>query len=208
MAEGNTAVLGASDDGQIAARRCALPKLSTRAALLVSILLLPFLAARAEGPASEYDIKAAFLLNFARFVEWPDLAPSSPLRICVLGKDPFGKALDDVVSDRSVNGHPIVVRRLRSIAEAQECQVMFVSSSEASQLARILAGLEKSPVLSVSDIPGFAGKGGVIGFVAAENKIRFDLSLEAATHSRLKISSQLIRVARSIDGARAGEASK
>jgi YfiR/HmsC-like len=164
--------------------------------LLVLMLLVCASVVRAEGRIPEYDIKAAFLLNFARFVEWPNTG--NFLGICVLGKDPFGKALDDVVDKQSAAGRPIVVRRVVLLEEARQCQILFISSSESYRLPEILTAFDKSQVLTVSEIDGFAAKGGIIGFFNGEKRVGFELNRDAASRARLNISSQLLRVARLI----------
>lgn len=165
-----------------------------RTALLLA-LLLPGLAA-AQTP--EYDLKAAFLFNFAKFVEWPPAAfagESEPLAICIYGKDPFGSTLDALVQGESVGGRSLVVQRPDSLDGLEECHVLFVSSSEKGRLEEVLARVDGEPVLTVGDTEGFLRAGGIINFVLEGSKVRFLIDQEAAERSGLRISSKLMRLA-------------
>jgi len=149
-------------------------------------------------PPTEYEVKAAFLLNFGRFVEWPSEAlPDArvPLTVGVLGEDPFGPLLDQTLKDKSAQGHPVVVRRLEGLDEARRCQILFVSASESGDVSQILRAVQGVPVLTVSEIPQFALRGGMVNFVVRENRVRFEINTAAATQARLKISSQLLKLA-------------
>jgi len=155
--------------------------------------------ARPLDRAEEYSVKAAFLLNFARYVEWgePETADDrADLAICILGADPFGEAMR-LLEGKTVARRRLVVRRLRPGAVPRECQVLFVSSSEQGRVADILFSLGSSQMLTVSDIDEFVGQGGMIGFVTVEDRIRFDVNHAAAQRARVQISSQLLKLARS-----------
>jgi hypothetical protein len=148
--------------------------------------------------ASEYQVKAVFLFNFAQFVDWPAAAfPASdtPLVICVLGNDPFGDALDQTVRNERLGGRPFQVRRHRSVDEITTCHILFISRSEANRPEAILASLKQRPILTVSDADGFAQRGGMIRFVTDRNRIRLQLNLAAAEAAHLTISSKLLRAA-------------
>lgn len=157
-------------------------------------------SARAQPVASEYQVKAAYLLNFARFVEWPSnvLPASSPLNIVVVGHDPFGGALDDVLRRRSVNGHPIQLRHLRWDDVLTPYQIVFISASEEAHLRHILNNLGRNSVLTVSDIDRFSLLGGVIEFRMVGNRVRFDINRTPALAAQLNISSKLLSVARAV----------
>lgn len=146
--------------------------------------------------ASEYQVKAAFLFNFAKFVAWPPQAfpdANMPLVIGVLGRDPFGSYLDDTVRSERINNRPLVVRRYRNPAEINNCHVLFISRSESDRLDQIVAALKQRNVLIVTDADG--GKGGVmIRFVTEGNRIRFKIDAEAAKAANLTISSKLLRL--------------
>ncbi len=146
----------------------------------------------------EYQLKAIFLFNFAQFVDWPSEAfpeGQTPLVIGVLGEDPFGAYLDETVRGEIVNNRPLLVQRYRRVEEIQTCHVLFISRSEAGQLEQILADLKGRSILTVSDVDGFAGRGGMIRFVIENNKIRLRVNLEAAKDADLVISSKLLRPA-------------
>lgn len=146
---------------------------------------------------TENQLKAAFLYNFAQFVQWPTSAftdPDAPLRICVLGRDPFGNDLDHLVSDEAANGRRIVVARPRDIRSTR-CHILFISASESARFADILADLQGQSVLTVGDSKDFVGRGGVIGFVTMERRIRLRINSEAALANHLSISSRLLRLA-------------
>ncbi|MCB1940215.1 MAG: YfiR family protein, partial [Rhodocyclaceae bacterium] len=121
---------------------------------------LPLMAA-AQSPPSEYQLKAAFLLNFARYAEWPSL-PSGSLKVCLYGRDPFGAALSSL-EHRQVQGREVKVVLLGSIEQASACQLLFISDSEERRSATLLRSLAGTPVLTVSDMEGFVDEGGGIG---------------------------------------------
>jgi hypothetical protein len=147
----------------------------------------------AAQPPLEYQVKAAFLLNFARFVEWPPsaLANDAPFNVCILGGDPFGPAIDQIVEGESVNGHKITVTRIREVQQAS-CQVLYTAGSP--------AGNSAAPgVLTVGEGDEFIRRGGIIAFVIDSRRVRFDINLKAAASAGLKLSSKLLAVARSIE---------
>lgn len=151
--------------------------------------------------ATEYQVKAAFLFNFAKFVEWPaDAFPGvdAPLQICLLGQDPFGHEFEEVIGDKSVNGHRIEVIHPSGVPQARGCQIIFVSSSEKRQALEILRGLRGASVLTVGDTAGFAGMGGIINFVLDDGRVRFEINVKAAERAHLKISARLLTVAKLI----------
>ncbi len=155
---------------------------------------------RAQQPkAEEYQVKAVYLYNFGRFIEWPASAKSGEsFPICVLGRDPFGATLDTTVAGTSIEQQKLVARRIASAREATDCRILFISSSESSRLKEIVASLDKSPALTVSDVPGFTASGGMIQFVRKENKVRFEVNLTATEKAGLTLSSQLLKVATEI----------
>jgi hypothetical protein len=169
-------------------------------ALLRSVLILFLLVALPAGAQElEYPLKAAFLFNFVKFVEWPDEAFAgvrSPIAICVYGSDPFGDTLDNVVRGETVGERGLIVQRPESLGDLRDCHVLFVSRSERSRLPEVLSRVQGAPVLTVGDTDGFLKAGGVINFVLEDNKVRFQINPEAAERSRLKISSKLLRLAK------------
>jgi len=153
--------------------------------------------ARGE-PAPEYAVKAAFLFNFAKFVEWPAGAfsgPTSPIVIWVLGEDPFGDALGSL-KGKTANGRPIVVRYAANLGELERCHLLFVSASEKANLPKILQATKDWNVLTVGDVDGFARDGGTINLVNEEQRVVIEVNMEAAQRSRLKISSKLLALAK------------
>ncbi len=154
---------------------------------------------RAESPVpGEYQVKAAMLYNMAKFVDWPPDAFSSehaPLTVCILGKNPFGAALD-ALQGKNVRGRQVVVRQVERTDDIVACQILFISDSEKRALPVILGGLKQQSVLTVSDLPRFAQAGGIVNFVDQEGKVRFEINLDAAQQARLKISSQLLKLAK------------
>jgi hypothetical protein len=154
-------------------------------------------AASQPPSLSEYDIKAVFLLNFARFIEWPatEGAGSGPIVIGVLGSDPFGHLLDNVVKGEKVNNRPVVVKRITNPEDAVGCAALFISRSERPRIAQILQRLTGHAILTVSDIPEFAEAGGMVGLVSDKGKIRLQINVDVAKAAKLEISSKLLRPA-------------
>ncbi|HEX2711650.1 MAG TPA: YfiR family protein [Candidatus Acidoferrales bacterium] len=150
-------------------------------------------------PPPEYQIKAAFLYNFAKFVEWPADAfadPHAPLVLGIVGEDPFGSVLDKLVLDKTVNGRGLLIKRLKHGPDLRNCHILFVSSSERKRVAQILESLQGASVLTVGETQRFAQSGGVIDFILEENKVRFEINSDAAARARLNISSKLLALAR------------
>ena len=155
-------------------------------------------AGAAAAPAREYEIKAAFLYNFTKFVDWPARTfanADAPIVIGVLGDSPCVQALERLIKDRKVNGRTIVVRRIASAAEAKVTQLLFVGSAQEAQFAGLEPAIESLPVLTVGESPGFETLGGAIEFVPQGDKIRFEINIDAAEHAGLKISAQLQKLA-------------
>jgi hypothetical protein len=160
------------------------------------------LALLAPGPAravSEYQVKAAFLLNFGKFVEWPESAPDD-LEICVFGTDPFGSALDETVAGRSIGKRSVKTRRIQGLGSASRCSILFVGRSSLDSVDEIVSRLAGSPVLIVGEQARFAKRGGMINFIQVNQKIRFEINEAAARKAGLKISSQLLKLATIVEG--------
>jgi hypothetical protein len=147
--------------------------------------------------AGEYQIKAAFLPNFAKFVVWPSAAlhTGSPLIIGVVGEDPFGVWLTRAVEGQSVEGHPLQVVHLRWNELPYNCHILFISSSEVNHVEQILSALEGFPVLTVADFDSFARRGGVIELKTEGNRVRFDINSTSASTAGLHVSSKLLTLA-------------
>jgi hypothetical protein len=168
--------------------------------LILGVLLLaaPLHAPAQASAAREYQVKAVFLFNFAQFVEWPAAAfpdETAPLVIGVLGEDPFGPVLDEVVQGESVGGRPLAVRRYRQPEEIDTCHILYIARSEAPRLDRIVSALKARGVLTVSDIEGAARSGVMIRFFAENKRIRLRINLQAAREAGLVLSSKLLRPA-------------
>jgi YfiR/HmsC-like len=156
----------------------------------------------------EYPVKAAFLVNFAKFAEWPADSPqaqASAISICVLGRDPFGKVLEKTVVGRSVGGRPIVIERYRNTEGLRACHILFIAPCETERLAPILEHLAGQPVLTVGECEGFARRGGDIGLFVEDNLARFEVNLHAAERRGLRLSSKLLGVAHVLEGSPSGE---
>jgi len=168
---------------------------------LFSLLLIAALSGPAHAVPTEYQLKAVFLLNFARYATWPEanLPEGAPIDICVLGRDPFGSHLISLES-RQAQGHDIRIQYPGSAEEARECDVVFVSGSELRRLNVTLRELSGAPVLTVSDIEGFVEAGGAIGFVTEDDRVRFDINRDALKRDGLRLSAQLLKLARKLIG--------
>ncbi len=156
----------------------------------------------ARAQTKEYQVKAAFLLNFTQFVQWPAAAfsgPDAPLCIGILGDDPFGPALEETVRGESIQDHKLAVRHGQKIEDLTDCQMVFVSKSENGRVPEILAKIDSHPVVTVSEVAGFAKRGGTINFYRDQNKVRFEINPASARQSGLKISSQLLGLGKIIE---------
>lgn len=174
-------------------------RLLAPAAVLALLASLAPAGLRAEeaGTPVEYQVKAAFLFNFTKFVEWPDdvFQENGPLRLCILGADPFGGSLDGIVRGETVNGRPLAIERHRELADLSACHLLFVSRSERARLREIFEAVDGDSVLTVGDSPGFLAAGGMIELTLEGSKVRFAIDQAKAERSRLKISSKLLRLA-------------
>ena len=170
--------------------------------LLVAVCALAAFAqpANATGGAPEFVVKAAYLLKFTPFIEWPASAfsgPGSPFYVCVVGIDPFGANLDQAVSGRQVGGHPMKVRRLRTLAGADECHMLYAGMPR-PQVVAALSKVRGSPVLTVTEQSAGVG-GGVIQFVVRNGRVQFTIDAGAAATNRVVISSKLLNLAASAE---------
>ena len=168
------------------------------ASLAAALLALAAAPGRAQAPPTEYQVKAVFLFNFSQFVDWPATAfadAHSPLVICVLGDDPFGAILDEIVRGEMVNGRPLAVHRFKSVDEVDTCHIAFIGRSQTGQLDTVVAALRARSVLTVGDFEGFTRHGGIIRFVTVGNRIRLRVNLTGAQQAKLTISSKLLRPA-------------
>ncbi len=154
--------------------------------------------ARAQE-SKEYQLKAAFLFNFAQFVKWPSgcfTKADAPFCIGILGNDPFGNALDETVRGETIENHRLIVVRAQRVEDLEGCQMIFISRSEEGHVIEILSQLNGKPVLTVSEVESFAHDGGTIDFYIVAGKVRFEINPGSAQHQGLKISSQLLSLGR------------
>jgi hypothetical protein len=150
---------------------------------------------------TDYQVKAAYLYNFGRFVEWPAkvaAAKDDSFTVCVLGEDPFGPALDATLAGETMNGKSVVARRISAPEESSNCQILFVSSAEDRRIDKIIGALKKEAVLTVSDMPRFSQRGGMIQFLLEGNRVRFEVNLSAAQRAGLTLSSELLKIATTV----------
>ena len=162
-----------------------------------------------QAKPGEYQVKAAYLYNFGRFVKWPAgvaAGKGDSFPVCVLGRDPFGPILDSTLAGEALEGKPMVIRRITRPQDATDCRILFVSSTEEHHLKEILAAIDQAGVLTVSDIPGFSRRGGMIQFVVEGDRVRFEINLASTESARLVLSSELLKVAAAVRrNARSGD---
>jgi hypothetical protein len=171
------------------------------AGMLVLLLLLSqCVPARAQESRSvEYQVKAAFLLNFAKFVDWPADAfenETAPINFCVFRQDPFGRALADITQGKSINNRGLQIRHIQDVANLKSCQIVFLSDAAYKQLPEVLDSLKGSSALVVGESEGFAERGGGIQFYLEDGKVRFSVNVDATKRARLTVSSKLLALAR------------
>ncbi len=171
--------------------------------LLAGLTGLPAAAASSEGQdAAEYEVKAAFLYNFTLHVEWPARAfrnEGSPFVICILGKDPFGGALDRAVEGKTAQERRLQVVRADRVEDLKPCHVLFVPDSERREIGRAREALKDSHALIVGESPGAAREGAALNFIIEERRVRLEVNLEEAKRADLKIGAKLVRIARLIE---------
>jgi len=157
---------------------------------------------QAQEQSKEYQLKAAFLFNFAQFVKWPPnsfTSDDAPFCIGILGDDPFGSALEETIRGEAVDNHRLTVVRAQRIEDLKDCQVIFVSRSEEGHVSEILSQIDSRPVLTVSEVESFARDGGDIDFYLSGGKVRFEINPQSAQRCGLKISSQLLTLGKIIE---------
>jgi YfiR/HmsC-like len=167
-------------------------------ALFFLLIIPPALQAQNTIPL-EYQLKAAFLFNFTRFINWPSQAfnsPDDPFVIGIAGNDPFGSYLDAIVEGEQVAGHHIVVVRYHDVKDIPACQILFIDIKEPAKVKEILAMADRRNTLTVSDADNFTNWGGDVQFFKEENKIKIEINIAAAKAAQLEISSKLLRVAK------------
>jgi hypothetical protein len=171
--------------------------------VLTAFLFCPGTVNGGDATFTEYHVKALFLFNFAKYVDWPaETFPTAttPIVIGVLGQDNFKDDLQHAVEGKSINGRAIIIRRVATDAEMAGCQILFISASENAGLDEILAQTRVLPILTVGEQEQFLTKGGIINFTLKEEKVRLEINLDAARQAKVRISSKLLAVADMVKG--------
>jgi hypothetical protein len=170
---------------------------------LLLLIVLPFptgeLCAADPQTLSEPQIKAGFLFNFTRFVEWPASAfptSTSPFLICIVGSQSVTDLLAEIAAEKAVGGRTLKIESMNSTDDLRGCQILFLGVTEERRAARILGSVKGTSVLTVSEVPGFALAGGMIGFVVQENRVKLEMNVDAAGRTGLRVSAKLIAVSR------------
>ncbi len=181
-------------------------------ALILCLLILGGAELPLSGPSSrsgpspttpvaeEYQVKGAFLLNFAKFVSWPDQAfksPDDPIAICILGQNPFGPGLEQAARDLVIGDRHVVIRQSSDVQAARPCQIVFVAASERKLARALLQAAQGESVLTVGEFDGFTAAGGIIAFKLDGEKVRLDINTAAADRAKLHISAKLLSLAQS-----------
>jgi hypothetical protein len=167
------------------------------AAFLTLVCVTP--SGAQTNPSGEYQLKAAFLLNFAKFIEWPQNAfqgDKTPIVVCVFRYDPFGSALDEILRGKNINNRELLARRINELPEVKACQLVFISEREEKRLPDILNSLNGASVLVVGEGGEFAERGGGVQFFLEADKLRFAVNVDAVQRARLSVNSRLLALAR------------
>jgi len=173
---------------------------------LTFTVLFAMHTAEAQSQAEEYRIKAAFIFHFAQLTDWPDDSGNSkaPFVVCTIGSDPFRGALEDAMNGKTLHDRPVRVDHAKQLSDARSCNIAFIGDAELRKSAAPLDELKLSPVLTIGDAESFVlQQGGIIGFCLEDNKVRFDVNIDAADRARLRISSKLLLLAKIVIGKQA-----
>jgi YfiR/HmsC-like len=172
-------------------------------AAIIWALLVSTSAAVPPPKPNEYQVKAAYIYNFGKFVKWPAASAASQsgfFSICVLDGDPFGSVMQSTLAGQSIGGGPVIVKSITKPHDATDCRILFISSADESRLQEILSTLGQSSVLTVSDIPDFSKRGGMIQFILEGDRVRFEVNRASAEGAGLTLSSDLLKVAAAVRG--------
>ena len=151
--------------------------------------------------SGEYEVKAAFLYKFASFVDWPEPARNEAVGICIVGRDPFGSALERVVQGKTIGGRAFVVRRLKDWKAGTPCHILFVGGSDQQRLQAVLGRVRHETILTVGDVAGFCESGGGINLIVVDSKVKLEINPDATGRSGLQVSSKLLSLARIVHDA-------
>jgi hypothetical protein len=174
-------------------------------ALLVSLgVCLPGVVSQAAGQDTlEHEVRAAFVYNFTKFIDWPaEALPLDSFRVCVVGDPRFASALDAMIAGEVVQGRPILRVELETPASVSDCQILYIGRQDPERGRRTLAAARQQPTLTIGDVPRFLEEGGAIKFLLEDDRVRFDVNLPAVERAGLTMSSKLLRVARRVEGTR------
>jgi len=172
-----------------------------RAAIVFALLLPPAASPAVAQPAShEYEVRAAFVLNFVRYVDWPQGHRTPPLRICLFQDNPFGKYLDAAVSGERWQGGPIEIRVVDDARPVRECHLLYVPANATDRFLSVAPEVSTTPVLTVGETPRFLTTGGMIQLFVDANRVRFTINHRSAQSAGLQVSSRLLRLARTVVG--------
>jgi hypothetical protein len=166
--------------------------------VVLSVTLLFGFVQPIQKKATEYQIKAVFLFNFAQFVDWPEQTfsgPESPIIIGILGSDPFGSYLDETVENEKINGHPLMIKRYQNLNEIDSCHILFISAQPPPQIDIVTKTLVGRNILTVSDANNFVRQGGMVRLFTEDNKIKLRINLEVIKAEQFIVSSKLLRMA-------------
>ncbi len=170
----------------------------TKSCAALFLILTAWLSKASAQSASEYQVKAVFIYNFTRFIDWPAetfKSPDEPFIIGIIGEDPFGSYLDETVAGEKIGTHPIQVQRFVDVKQLVKCHILYISSYEPEEAEKILSVVSDKSILTVSDATAFNKWGGMIRLFTDNNKIRLQVNVEASKKSGLTISSKLLGVA-------------
>ena len=168
--------------------------------LMAVMLCRATLIAGAPSQPSQSEVEAVYLFDFGKFVRWPAGSDQGPLRICIAGSESFKAGLNKIVSNENINGRSLEVRRVAGPEDESDCAILFIDASERDRAAELVAGVADRPTLTVSDLPDFLARGGMIQFQMVGNRVRFSVNLDAVNHAHLGMSSELLKVALSVKG--------
>jgi hypothetical protein len=186
-----------------ASNACTTRSIPSLVVLLSMLFAGPGGIARAQSNDDEYRVKAGFLFHFAQLVDWPAdtlTRADNSLFLCTLGDDPFQGALESTVEGKAIGSRVIRIRHLKQSDDMQGCRILFLGKAQSKRMPMLLADLRNAPVLTVGETPGFLGAGGMICFRLEDNKVRFDINLDAAQSAGLKIGSRLLVLAQNVVG--------
>lgn len=203
-----SSVWKAARDGVLGQKKRGIPARRIVKIFIVSLSVLTFMGSfsafagrpdQTGGTPSEIQVKAAYLYNFVKFVDWPESSfrdEKAPIVIGVLGEDPFGSVLDETLAGKRIRGRELAVKRFKWLRDFKPCHILYISSSEKENLEQVLRKVEGTGIVTVSDTEGFAEQGVILNLVNENDKIRFKVNIDAAQDSRARISAKLLQFTR------------